>query len=158
MSLESVKNYLKRFNLADKILEFKSSSATVKLAAEAVGVEEAKIAKSLTFLVNNDPIMIVCAGDMKIDNSKYKLEFKTKAKMISAEEVENLIGHKIGGVCPFAIKDNVKVFLDVSLKRFDIVYPACGGSNNAIGLKVDQLEKVCQNFLGFVDVCKQIES
>lgn len=158
MSIKKVKNYLSKFGLADKVLEFDVSSATVKLAAEAVGCEEARIAKSLTFNVFDSPVMIVCAGDMKIDNAKFKATFQTKAKMLSADEVELLIGHKVGGVCPFAVNDDVKVYLDESLKRFETVYPACGSSNSAIEISVEKLKEVAQNYSGFVDVCKHIEN
>ena len=156
MSVEKVRNYLKQFNLDEKIMQFDVSSATVELAALAVGCESSHIAKSLTFLVNDKPIMIVCAGDTKIDNSKYKAVFGEKAKMLKFEEVEALIGHAVGGVCPFALNDSVDVFLDDMLKRFDVVYPACGSSNSAIGLRVEELEKVAQNCKGFIDVCKQM--
>lgn len=156
MSLENVKEYLKKFNKESEVLEFELSSATVELAAVAVGTESARIAKSLTFMVGGNPIMIVCAGDVKIDNSKYKSVFGEKAKMLAFEEVENLVGHKVGGVCPFAIKSNVKVYLDESLKRFEKVYPACGSGNSAIGLTIEELEEISQNFVEFIDVCKEI--
>lgn len=156
MSLENVKEYLKKFNKESEVLEFELSSATVELAAVAVGTEPARIAKSLTFMVGGNPIMIVCAGDVKIDNSKYKSVFGEKAKMLAFEEVENLVGHKVGGVCPFAIKSNVKVYLDESLKRFEKVYPACGSGNSAIGLTIGELEEISQNFVEFIDVCKEI--
>ena len=156
MSLENVKEYLKKFNKESEILEFELSSATVELAAVAVGTEPSRIAKSLTFMVGGKPIMIVCAGDVKIDNSKYKGVFGEKAKMLTFEEVENLVGHKVGGVCPFAIKSDVKVYLDESLKRFEKVYPACGSGNSAIGLTIGELEEISQNFVEFIDVCKEI--
>ena len=156
MSLENVKEYLKKFNKESEILEFELSSATVELAAVAVGTEPSRIAKSLTFMVGGKPIMIVCAGDVKIDNSKYKGVFGEKAKMLTFEEVENLVGHKVGGVCPFAIKSDVKVYLDESLKRFEKVYPACGSGNSAIGLTIGELEEMSQNFVEFIDVCKEI--
>ncbi|MBR2391245.1 MAG: YbaK/EbsC family protein [Clostridia bacterium] len=156
MSLEKVKEYLKKFNKESEILEFELSSATVELAAVAVGTEPSRIAKSLTFMVGGKPIMIVCAGDVKIDNSKYKGVFGEKAKMLTFEEVENLVGHKVGGVCPFAIKSDVKVYLDESLKRFEKVYPACGSGNSAIGLTIGELEEISQNFVEFIDVCKEI--
>ncbi len=158
MSVSAVKEYLKNFNKDADVMEFDVSSATVELAAKAVGTEPAHIAKSLTFWIGENPIMIVCAGDMKIDNAKFKANFSTKAKMIGFDEVENAVGHAIGGVCPFAIKENVKVYLDESLKRFDKVYPACGSSNSAIGLKPEELAEICQNFNGFIDTCKSIES
>ena len=157
MSLQNVKNYLKQFNLNDKILEFSESSATVSLAAAAAGTTPDRIAKSLTFMVDDGPIMIVCSGDMKIDNSKFKARFQTKAKMLSFEDVENLIGHQVGGVCPFAINDGVKVYLDESLRRFDFVYPACGSSNSAIKLDNETLKNVSQNFVSYIDVCKKIK-
>lgn len=153
MSAEKVYNYFKKFNMENRILTFDVSSATVNLAAKAVGCEPAKIAKSLTFAVDNMPIMIVTAGDAKIDNSKFKAFFQTKAKMLSAKEVESLIGHSVGGVCPFAINDNVQVFLDVSLKRFATVFPAAGSSNSAIELHINELERY-SNFSTWVDVCK----
>ena len=153
MSAEKVYNYFKKFNMENRILTFDVSSATVNLAAKAVGCEPAKIAKSLTFAVDNMPIMIVTAGDAKIDNSKFKAFFQTKAKMLSAKEVESLIGHSVGGVCPFAINDNVQVFLDVSLKRFATVFPAAGSSNIAIELHINELERY-SNFSTWVDVCK----
>lgn len=156
MSVEKVRNYLKQFNLDEKIMQFDVSSATVELAALAVGCEPAHIAKSLTFLVKDKPVMIVCAGDTKIDNSKYKAVFGEKAKMLKFEEVESLVGHAVGGVCPFALNNDVDVFLDEMLKRFDVVYPACGSSNSAIGLTIEELEKVAQNCKGFIDVCKQM--
>lgn len=157
MSVSLVREYLKKFGKDGDIMEFEVSSATVELAAVAVGTEPAHIAKSLTFWVDEEPIMIVCAGDVKIDNSKFKANFKTKAKMIGFDEVENAVGHAVGGVCPFAIKENVKVYLDASLQRFEKVYPACGSSNSAIGLKIEELADICQNFNGFIDVCKSIE-
>ena len=153
MSIEKVYDYFKKFNMENRILQFDKSSATVELAAKAVGCEPAKIAKSLTFAVDNMPIMIVTAGDAKIDNSKFKAFFQTKAKMLSAKEVEGLIGHSVGGVCPFAINDNVQVFLDVSLKRFATVFPAAGSSNSAIELHINELERY-SNFSTWVDVCK----
>ena len=153
MSVEKVYDYFKKFNMENRILQFDKSSATVELAAKAVGCEPAKIAKSLTFEVDNMPIMIVTAGDAKIDNSKFKAFFQTKAKMLSAKEVESLIGHSVGGVCPFAINDNVQVFLDVSLKRFATVFPAAGSSNSAIELHINELERY-SNFSTWVDVCK----
>lgn len=157
MSLENVKKYLSTFGVDKHILEFSSSSATVKLAAMAIGTDEAKIAKSLTFWVDGNVVMVVCAGDVKIDNSKFKAVFQTKAKMLSFDEVEKCVGHEVGGVCPFAISDNVRVYLDESLKRFDFVYPACGSSNSAIKLCIAELKQYCQNFCGFIDVTKKIE-
>ena len=153
MSVEKVYDYFKKFNMENRILQFDKSSATVELAAKAVGCEPAKIAKSLTFMVDNMPIMIVTAGDAKIDNPKFKAFFQTKAKMLSAKEVEKLIGHSVGGVCPFCINDNVQVFLDISLKRFATVFPAAGSSNSAIELHINELERY-SNFSTWVDVCK----
>jgi prolyl-tRNA editing enzyme YbaK/EbsC (Cys-tRNA(Pro) deacylase) len=152
MSIDKVKKYLEQYNMSDNIIVLNESSATVLEAAKALNCEPELIAKSLTFYAP-DPIMIVTAGDVKIDNSKYKKEFNTKAKMIPATEVEDVIGHKVGGVCPFAIKDNVKVYLDDSLKRFEYVYPACGSSNSAIKLSIKELEDIT-NYIKWIDVCK----
>lgn len=154
MAIEKVRDYLKKFGVEGRILEFAQSSATVELAAKAAGTQPERIAKSLTFLVNDGAVMIVAAGDAKVDNQKYKAEFATKAKMLSPEQVDNMIGHSIGGVCPFGINDGVKVYLDASLKRFETVFPACGSSNSAIELKLDELEKFAQGFEKWVDVCK----
>ena len=156
MSIERVRSYLAKYNLKDKILEFPVSSATVELAAIALNTEPSRIAKSLSFMLDA-PIIIVTSGDMKIDNVKYKQLFDTKAKMLSLEDAEILIGHAVGGVCPFGINDNVKVYLDESLKRFDTVFPACGSSNSAIELTPSELEKTCQNFVSWIDVCKPKE-
>ena len=156
MSLEKAKNYLSKFGMADRVVEFTSSSATVAEAAIAAGCTEGEIAKTLSFIVDDKPILIVVAGDVKIDNSKYKGYFHTKAKMIAFEDVEKLIGHAVGGVCPFGIEDGVNVYLDVSLKRFDMVYPACGSSNSAIKLTIEELEKTSA-YIEWIDVCKLIE-
>lgn len=153
MSLNNVKEYFKKYNMEDRVIELSSSSATVKEAAEALGTEEALIAKTLSFIIEDKPILIVAAGDAKIDNSKYKGYFHTKAKMIPLEEVNNLIGHEVGGVCPFAIKENVTVYLDESLKRFEHIYPACGSGNSAIKLTIEELEKY-SNYTNWIDVCK----
>ena len=153
MSVEKAKNYLKQFNLDNRVMEFTVSSATVKDAAIAVGCSEAEIGKSLTFLINEDPIMIVVAGDAKIDNVKYKNEFHIKAKMIPFEDVERLVGYAVGGVCPFGINDKVKVYLDVSMKRFEYIYPAAGSDKSAVKLSIDELEKTSK-FVKWVDVCK----
>ena len=155
MSLENAKEYLKGYGLENNIMEFNTSSATVEEAAKALNCEEKEIAKTLSFLVNDEPILIVVAGDKKIDNSKYKAEFNTKAKMIPFDEVEGYTGHKPGGVCPFGIKENVKVYLDDSLKRFNVIYPACGSSNSAVKLTIEELEKV-SNCEKWVDVCKDV--
>ena len=155
MSFERAKEYLKQYGLENKVMEFSVSSATVGEAAKAVGCEEEKIAKTLSFIVEDKPILIVVAGDCKIDNSKYKAEFHKKAKMIPFSDVENLIGHSIGGVCPFGIKEGVTVYLDNSLKRFDIIYPACGSSNSAVKLTIEELEKASK-LEKWIDVCKSI--
>lgn len=155
MSLEKAKEHLKKYNLEKNIMEFNTSSATVEEAAKALNCEEKEIAKTLSFLVNDEPILIVVAGDKKIDNAKYKAEFSTKAKMIPYDDVENYTGHKPGGVCPFGVKENVKVYLDESLKRFDVIYPACGSSNSAVKLTIDELEKT-SNYEKWVDVCKDM--
>ena len=153
MSIEKVREYFKGFGIEDRILEFPVSSATVELAAIALGVEPNRIAKTLSFHVNDKVVLIVAAGDAKIDNPKYKAQFSCKAKMLSFEEVEPLIGHAVGGVCPFGINEGVKVYLDESLKRFETVFPACGSGNSAIELTIPQLEQY-SNFEKWVDVCK----
>lgn len=153
MSIEKVKNYFKDFGLEDRIREFDTSSATVELAAAALNCQPERIAKSLSFIVKDKPVIIVTAGDVKIDNKKFKEFFATKAKMIDKDRVEDLIGHEVGGVCPFALKDGVEVYLDQSLKRFDTVFPACGSSNSAIELSIEELEK-CSNYKAWIDVCK----
>lgn len=156
MAIDKVKEYFKQYNMEDKIKEFDVSSATVELAARALGCDGKRIAKSLTFLVDDKAIMIIAAGDAKIDNPKYKAIFSTKAKMLSYEQVEEYIGHTVGGVCPFAIKDSVTVYLDESLKRFDTVFPPCGSSNSAIELTIPELEKY-SNYTSWIDVCKDWE-
>lgn len=156
MSIEKAKTYLQQLDLGDKIMEFTVSSATVKDAAVAVGCTEDEIAKSLTFLIDDEPIMILASGNSKIDNSKYKAEFHTKAKMIPFEDVERLIGHAVGGVCPFGMNDGVKVYLDNSLKKYEIVYPAAGSDKSAVKLTIDELEKASKA-LKWIDVCKSIE-
>ena len=153
MSIERVKTYFQKYGIQEKIQEFDVSSATVELAAAALGCEPQRIAKSLSFMANGHALLVVAAGDARIDNRKYKEQFHTKAKMLSAEEVENLVGHAVGGVCPFAVKDGVDIYLDVSLKRFTTVFPACGSSNSAIRLTIPELEKY-SGYVGWVDVCK----
>lgn len=153
MAIDKVKEYFKQYNMEDKIQEFEVSSATVELAAQALGCEPKRIAKSLSFLVDDKTILIVAAGDAKVDNPKYKAAFSCKAKMLSYDQVEEYIGHAVGGVCPFAIPDTVTVYLDESLKRFETVFPACGSSNSAIELTLPELEKY-SNFTSWVDVCK----
>lgn len=154
MSIAKVRAYFEGFGIADRIREFEVSSATVELAAIAVGVEGARIAKSLSFKVEEQPIIIVAAGDAKVNNGAYKARFHTKAKMLTHEEAHTLIGHDVGGVCPFALPENVKVYLDVSMKRFETVFPAAGSSNSAIELTCDELEQYASNFVEWVDVCK----
>lgn len=153
MSIEKVKAYFDTFGISGKILEFDVSSATVALAAQAIGCEEARIAKTLSFEMGDSCILIVCAGDVKIDNSKYKAEFNTKAKMLPHDVVASLTGHAVGGVCPFVVNDGVKIYLDESLKRFETVFPAAGSSNSAIELTIYELEKYSKAEK-WVDVCK----
>lgn len=153
MSYELAKAHLEKYNLADRIQLFDVSSATVELAAQAVGVEGARIAKTLSFKLENGCILILAAGDARIDNKKYKATFHKKASMPSPDEVLEQIGHPVGGVCPFGIKPGVPVYLDESLKRFDIVYPAAGTGNSAVKLTIDELF-TCSEAIGWVDVCK----
>ena len=154
MSIEKVRAYFRPFGIEGRIREFEVSSATVELAAVAVGVEGARIAKSLSFKIEDKPVIVVVAGDAKVDNSKYKAQFHTKAKMLTHEEAHSLIGHDVGGVCPFALPEDVKVYLDVSLKRFGTVFPAAGSGNSAVELTCEELEKYSSNFQEWVDVCK----
>lgn len=154
MSISRVREYLKPYGLDGKVLEFEVSSATVELAAQAAGVIPARIAKTLSFMLPDGPILIVAAGDAKIDNARFKAQFHTKAKMLGFDEVPNLIGHAVGGVCPFALNDGVRTWLDASLKRFETVFPACGSANSAIELTPGQLQDISQNFQGWIDVCK----
>ena len=182
MAIEKVREYFEKLGIADRILEFDVSSATVELAAKAIrrsraqlskrrrpasfifvelaakalGCEPRRIAKTLSFMLEDSAILIVAAGDAKVDNPKYKAEFGKKAKMLTADEVVQLTGHAIGGVCPFAVNDGVKVYLDVSLKRFETIFPACGSSNSAIELTTEELEKY-SGFTKWVDVCKAWE-
>lgn len=156
MAIEKVKEYLGAFGVADRIQEFEVSSATVELAAIALGCKPCQIAKSMAFVMGDSAILVVAAGDTKIDNQKFKSKFETKAKMLAFDDVERLIGHAVGGVCPFGINDGIKVYLDESLKRFETVYPACGSSNSAIGLTLDELMRF-SDYEKWVDVCKNIE-
>ncbi|MBO7162230.1 MAG: YbaK/EbsC family protein [Clostridia bacterium] len=156
MSVEKATSHLKEFGLEDKIMLFDVSSATVAEAAQAIGCKEAEIAKSLSFLIDEKPGLVVAAGDGKIDNGKFKAFFHTKAKMLPFESVEPLIGHGVGGVCPFGINDGVAVYLDVSLKRFETVYPACGNAASAVKLTLGELEKASR-YIEWVDVCKPAE-
>ncbi|MFG6338406.1 MAG: YbaK/EbsC family protein [Lachnospiraceae bacterium] len=153
MAIDRVKTYFRQYGMEEKVKEFDVSSATVELAAQALSCEPARIAKTLSFMVEGHAILIVAAGDVKIDNHKYKEQFHTKAKMLSPEEAETLVGHAIGGVCPFAVNEGVMVYLDESLKRFETVFPACGSSNSAIELTIPELEKYAVP-VQWVDVCK----
>lgn len=154
MSIEKARGYLEQFGIADRVMEFDVSSATVELAAAALNTEGKRIAKSLSFKIDDSAIIVVAAGDAKVDNRKYKEAFGTKAKMLTPDEAVELIGHAVGGICPFGINDGVKTYLDESLKRFETVYPAVGSSNSAIELSIPELEKYACNFTGWVDVCK----
>lgn len=155
MSVEKVRQYLKQFHVDEKILVLDQSSATVELAAEAVGCEPARIAKTLSFYLSGQPILIVTAGDTKVDNKKFKEEFGIKAKMIPFSEVEKAVGHLPGGVCPFAVNRGVKVYLDKSMKRFSSVLPAAGSGNSAIEMTMEELER-CAKPEKWVDVCKNM--
>ena len=152
MAIETVKAFFERYGLEDRVQEFGVSSATVELAAQALGCQPCRIAKTLSFMADG-PILIVAAGDAKIDNPKYTARFGTKAKMLTPDEVQALVGHAVGGVCPFGINEGVTVYLDESLKRFEMVFPACGSSNSAIELSIPELEQY-SGFAGWVDVCK----
>lgn len=154
MAIDKVKKYFAQFGIEDRIQEFEVSSATVELAAEALGCEPGRIAKSLSFNVGGKPILVIAAGDVKIDNPKYKAQFGTKAKMLTPAEAEELIGHAVGGVCPFAVNEGVEVYLDESLKAYETVFPACGSSNSAIELTIPELEKYSA-FKCWVDVGKK---
>lgn len=156
MSVERVKNYLKQWDLQDKVQEFEVSSATVELAAQAVGCEPARIAKTMSFLVEGKAVLIVLAGDVKIDNRKFKDCFHVKASMIKQDDVERYIGHPVGGVCPFDVKADVDVYLDDSMKRFEVMYPAAGSGNSAVGLTLAELE-TASGCKGWVDVSKPYE-
>ncbi len=154
IKLEELIQYFKQYNLDSRIKTFSSSSATVELAAKALNCNPENIAKTLSFDVDNNTILIVTSGDMKIDNAKFKNKFNVKPKMLKLEEVEEKTGYPVGGVCPFNLKNNINVFLDISLKRFHDIYPACGTPNSAISLSIDELEKY-SNFKEWVDVCKK---
>lgn len=156
MSLVKAKEWLQKYGLEDKIMEFDVSSATVQEAARAINCKEEEIVKTLSFIADEKPVLIAVAGDSKIDNSKFKAEFKTKAKMIPFENVEEMIGHAAGGVCPFGMNKDVEVYLDNSIKRFAVVYPACGSSNSAVKLTVNELEKA-SNYKKWIDVCKDMQ-
>lgn len=154
MAIERVREYFRQQGMEERIRELKDSTATVELAAAALGCEPCRIAKTLSFKVEDRPILVVVAGDAKIDNAKYKAAFHTKAKMLTPEEAETLVGHAVGGVCPFAVNEEVVVYLDESLKRFETVFPACGSSNSAIELTMEELEHYSCGFESWVDVCK----
>ena len=156
MSIEKVRAYFRSVGMEDRILEFPVSSATVELAAQALGCDGCRIAKTLSFSVNGAPILVVTAGDTKIDNAKYKARFGAKAKMLTPEEAVALIGHAVGGVCPFAVNEGVTVYLDESMKRFPTVFPACGSSNSAIEMTMEDLEQH-SGYAAWVDVCKPRE-
>lgn len=153
MSIQKVREYLAAYGAADRIREFDVSSATVELAAKALGCAESRIAKTLSFMLGDRVVLVVAAGDVKVDNRKYKDFFGGKAKMLAREDAERLTGHAVGGVCPFAVNDGVEVWLDESLKRFDTVFPACGSASSAIELTLDELEKFSRA-KGWTDVCK----
>ena len=153
MGVEAVKEYFSKYGLADKVQEFDVSSATVELAAKALGCEPCRIAKTLSFMVDGHAVLIVTAGDVKIDNPKYKAQFGTKAKMLTPDQAKTLVGHPVGGICPFVVNEGVSVYLDNSLKRFSSVFPACGSSNSAIELSIAELEKH-SGFICWIDVCK----
>ncbi|MBM6907928.1 YbaK/EbsC family protein [Collinsella intestinalis] len=153
MAIERVRAYFEAEGIAERILEFPTSSATVELAAAAVGCEPARIAKTLSFAVGERVALIVAAGDARIDNPKFKAQFHTKAKMLAAADAERRIGHAVGGVCPFAVNDGCDVYIDASLRRFDTVYPACGSANSAIGLTLAELERYARP-VAWIDVCK----
>ena len=156
MAIEKVREYFKKMGIENRIMEFEVSSATVMEAAEAIGSESGEIAKSIGFLVDGKPVLIVARGDTKVNSGKFKKEFSQKPKMIPADLAEEYIGHQVGGVCPFAVKEDVKIYLDESLKKYEFVYPACGSSNNAIKCSIEELEKYSKHEK-WVDVCKDME-
>ena len=157
MSIERVRKYLQKWNMQDRIQEFDVSSATVELAAQALNVEGARIAKTLSYLVDGGAILVVAAGDIRVDNRKFKDAFHTKAKMLTADQAAEMIGHAVGGVCPFGVNEGVKVYLDESLKRFETVFPAAGSSNSAIELTIPELEEL-SGYTAWVDVAKEVEA
>ena len=154
MSIEKVKEYFRQYGMEDRVWEKEHSSATVEEAAEALGCEPQRIAKTLSFQAGDRVVLVVTAGDRKIDNKKYREQFGCKAKMLKFEEVEDLVGHAVGGVCPFAVKEGVEVYVDESLKRFETVFPAAGSSNSMIELSIEELERYSHS-LQWVDVCKE---
>ena len=157
MSIERVRKYLQKWNMQDRIQEFDVSSATVELAAQALNVEAARIAKTLSYLVDGGAVLVVAAGDIRVDNRKFKDAFHTKAKMLTADQAAEMIGHAVGGVCPFGVNEGVKVYLDESLKRFETVFPAAGSSNSAIELTIPELEEL-SGYTAWVDVAKEAEA
>ena len=150
---EKAKDHLMKYYLDNRIIEFDTSTATVALAAKALGISEGEIAKTMAFMIGEEAILVVVAGDKRIDNAKYKNHFHVKAKMIAYEDVENIVGHAGGGVCPFGVNDNIKVYLDESLKVYEYVYPACGNAASAVKLLIKELE-VASNYVAWVDICK----
>lgn len=156
MAIEKVRNYFARFGIDNRILVMDVSTATVPLAAAALGCEEARIAKSLSFRQTDGVAIVVCAGDARIDNPKYKAYFGEKAKMLALDEAETLTGHAVGGVCPFALNEGVRVYLDESLRRFETVFPACGSADSAIELTPDELQAYADKFVAWIDVCKTV--
>lgn len=156
MSIDKARAYLAQFGMDGRVIEFETSSATVELAAQAAGTEPARIAKTLSFMIDGAPALVVCAGDTRIDNRRFKDTFHTKPRMIAREQVEELVGHGVGGVCPFGVNESVHVYLDESLRRFETVFPAAGSSNSAIELTCDELEQVARP-VAWVDICKDWE-
>ena len=157
MSIERARAHLSKFGLQDRIQEFTVSSATVELAAKALNIEGARIAKTLSYLVDGGAVLVVAAGDIRMDNRKFKDAFHTKAKMLTPEQASEMIGHAVGGVCPFGVNEGVKVYLDASLKRFETVFPAAGSSSSAIELSIPELEEA-SGCMGWVDVAKEVEA
>lgn len=153
MAIDRVREYFKQYEMDHRMLEFASSSETVELAAKAAGCEPKRIAKTMSFFVEDRPILVVMAGDARVSNPKYREKFQTKAKMIPVDQVEAVVGHDVGGVCPFAINEGIDVYLDISLKRFESVFPAAGSGNSAIELTIPELEKY-SGMKEWVDVCK----
>ena len=157
MSIERARAHLKKYNLESRIQEFTVSSATVELAAKALNIEGARIAKTLSYMVDGGAVLVVAAGDIRVDNRKFKDAFHTKAKMLTPEQASEMIGHAVGGVCPFGVNEGVKVYLDASLKRFETVFPAAGSSSSAIELSIPELEQA-SGAVGWVDVAKDMEA
>lgn len=155
MSFEKAFEHLKKYQLEDRVIVFPVLTSTVKEAANALGSKEGEIAKSLAFLVNDKAVLVIAAGDQKIDNAKFKMEFNVKAKMIAFNEVGNIIGHDAGGVCPFGVNEGVSVYLDESLKKYEIVYPACGSHNSAVKLTIEDIMRASE-YIKWVNVCKDI--